>query len=400
MPSCLGDAEREMPQQDAKRWRHVDLRRVALGICHKAIASCGGAKREIFRGSFLLRHWSWGAGSRHHLPMTLTTDVDVSKKSEVRIGPFVLLDELASGAMARVFRARYRPREGERGQVDLDPGAVVVVKVIRNPAETTPALMEAFQKEAELLVLLDHPAITRALTRGITHGRVWVAMEYVEGESFAHVLEAFGQAKYRLKPEVALTLLSDVCEGLAAAHALVDPRGQSLGLVHGDVSPHNLLLDIQGYGRIIDFGCAHLSAREPAPQHVWGTPGYLSPEQARMEPPTQASDVYSLGLILFEMLTGLRAYPVENLPDAVVLGTHAEGRRTRWPDVLDVPERVRLVVEQALQADPAHRPQNAAEMFHLISPLVKEPGKSRRALSIVARDLVKSNAERVAPLFV
>lgn len=324
----------------------------------------------------------------------------LKKKVDVRVGPFVLMDELASGGMARVFRARYRPREEDRQDLGLDYGSVAVLKVMRNMADLSPDLVDAFQREAELLVLLDHPGIVRAITRGVTAGRVWIALEYVEGEDLGTVYDAFVRADLRMKPEVALTLVTDLCEGLAAAHALVDPRGRALGLVHRDISPKNVLLDIHGNARLVDFGSAYMSAREPPGEGVVGSPGYMSPEQARGEPPTQASDVYSLGLILFELLTGSRAYPVESLPDSVILETHGEGRRASWPEDVDVPARVKLIVDQALQMEPALRPPDAGALFHLLAPLVKDPAKARRALSVVARDLVLSNAERPPPLYV
>lgn len=324
----------------------------------------------------------------------------LKKKVDVRVGSFVLMDELASGGMARVFRARYRPRDEDRQDLGLEYGSVVVLKVMRNMADLSPELLDAFQREAELLVLLDHPAIVRALTRGVTAGRVWIALEYVEGEDLGTVLDAFVRAELRMKPDVALTLVTDLCEGLAAAHALVDPRGRPLGLVHRDISPKNVLLDIHGNARLVDFGSAYLSQKESPGEGVIGSPGYMSPEQARGEPASQASDVYSLGLVLFELLTGARAYPVESLPDSVVLESHAEGRRAAWPEDVDVPARVKLIVEQALQLDPALRPPDAGALFHLLSPLAKDPGKSRRALSVVARDLVLSNAERPPPLYV
>lgn len=324
----------------------------------------------------------------------------LKKKSDVRVGPFVLMDELGAGGMARVFRARYRPREDDRQDLGLEYGSVVVLKVMRSMADLSPERAEAFSREADLLVMLDHPGIVRAITRGVTAGRVWLALEYIEGEDLGTVFDAFVRAELRMKPDVALTLVTDLCEALAAAHALVDPRGRPLGLVHRDVSPKNVLLDIHGQARIIDFGTAYFSSREAPGEGVLGTPGYMSPEQARGEPPTQASDVYAIGLILFELLTGTRAFPVESLPDAAVLEAHAEGRRAAWPSDVELSSRLKLVVEQALHEDPAQRPPDAGALFHLLSPLVKDAGKARRALSVVARDLVTSNAERPPPLYV
>jgi serine/threonine protein kinase len=126
----------------------------------------------------------------------------------------------------------------------------------------------------------------------------------------------------------------------------------------------------------------------------------MSPEQARGEPVGQATDVYQLGLIMFELLTSSRAYPVESLPDSIVLQTHAAGRRLGWPDHFEISSRIRAIVDQALHEDPMMRPPEAGALYHLIAPMLKEADASRHALKVVARDLVQSNQERAAPLYV
>lgn len=321
-------------------------------------------------------------------------------KQEPRVGPFVLMDELGSGDTARVFRARYRPRDDERQDLGLDYGAVVVLKVLRGNVELAPEQVEAFTREAELLVMMDHPGIVKAITRGINGGRVWMALEYVEGEDLRTVFDVFVREDLRMKPQVVLTLMADLCAALAAAHGLVDPRGQPLGLVHRDISPRNILLDIHGFPRVVDFGNALLSERETPSGALIGTPGYLAPEQARGEAVTPATDVYALGLIMFELLTSQRAYPVESLPDALVLQTHAQAARLHWPDHFEISSRIRAIVEQALHEDPLMRPPDASALYHLIAPMVRDLDSGRHALKVVARDLVASNAERPQPLFV
>jgi eukaryotic-like serine/threonine-protein kinase len=309
------------------------------------------------------------------------------------------MDDLGAGETARVFRARYRPRDEDR-DLGLEYGTVVVLKVLRNHAELSPEKVETFQREAELLVMLDHPGIVKAITRGINAGRVWMALEYVEGESLRTIVDVLARDALRMKTQVVLSLMSELCAALAAAHELVDPRGHSLGVVHRDISPSNILVDINGSPRLIDFGNALLSARESPAEGVVGTPGYMAPEQARGEPVTPATDVYALGLIMFELLTSQRAYPVESLPDALVLQTHAHASRLDWPDHFEISGRIRTIVDHALHEDADMRPPDAGALYHLLAPMVKDLEESRRALLAVARDLVQTNAERPEPLYV
>lgn len=319
---------------------------------------------------------------------------------ETRVGPFVLMDELGEGGDARIFRARYRPRDDDRQDLGIAYGEVVVLKILRGNAELEPERVEAFTREAELLLMLDHPGIVKTISRGINAGRVWIAMEYVEGEDLRTVFDVFVREELRMKPQVVLALMADLCAAVSAAHALVDARGQSLGLVHRDLSPRNIILDVNGMPRVVDFGTALLSAREAATGQLVGTPGYMSPEQAKNQPLIASSDVYQLGILMFELLTSSRAYPVETLPDSLVLQTHANARRLGWPDHFEISSRIRAIVDGALAEDPVMRPPDASALYHLIAPMVKDADGSRHALKVVARDLVASNQDRPQPLYV
>lgn len=333
--------------------------------------------------------------------MTSAPPVPPRRKGAVRLGPFVIVDEIGQGGMSRLFRAKFLPEEGTATYVPAERGEVVVLKVMRTTADKAPEDAELFSKEADLLVMLDHPGIVRALTRGMHNGRVWIALEYVEGEDLGNVLAAFTQAQLRMKPEVVATLIHDVAEALAAAHALTDPRGRPLGLVHRDISPRNILLDLAGQPRVIDFGTSVFTGAEAKDAlGVVGSPGYLAPEAARMEPVTQASDIYAVGVIFYELLTGRRAFPVENQPDEAILRTHAAGLKPKWPSRLPIPDAFIEVVDSMLSAQPDDRPRDGSELFHLVAPLVKDLDAGRYALSLVSRDLVLSNSERPPPLFV
>lgn len=328
------------------------------------------------------------------------SDVEAPKKPDQRVGPFVLLDELSGGGSARMFRARYRPLPAD-APLALEEDDVVVIKVLRDQAVREPKQVNAFTREAELLAMVDHPCVVRGLTRGVTSGRIWTAIEYVEGEDLSTLFQAARLEQLRLRPEVALVILLDLLAGLAAAQAVVDPRGRPLGLIHRDLSPKNVVLDMKGQTRLVDFGAALLSVREePVDGEIIGTPGYLAPEQARGEQLTQGVDVYSVGLLAFEMLTGTKAFSVDNLPDARILAAHAGNERAPWPSGLEIPLDVKQLVDQATAASPEERPADAAALYALVEGLLPEPEEARARLALVVRDLVMTNPDRPPPLFV
>ncbi|MDP2344153.1 MAG: serine/threonine-protein kinase [Deltaproteobacteria bacterium] len=322
------------------------------------------------------------------------------KKPDQRVGPFVLLDELAGGGTARMFRARYRPLPADP-PVALEEDDLVVIKVLRDVAVRDPKQVNAFTREAELLSMVDHPCVVRGLTRGVTAGRIWMAQEYVEGEDLSILLQAARTEQLRLRPEVALVIMLDLLAGLAAAQSIVDPRGRPLGLIHRDLSPKNVLLDLKGQTRLVDFGAALLSVREePVEGEIIGTPGYLAPEQARGEQLTQGVDVYAAGLLLFEMFTGERAFNVSNLPDARILAAHAGNERAAWPTSMDIPLDVKQLVDQATGPTPEDRPADAAALYALVEGLLSDPDDARARLALVVRDLVLTNPDRPPPLLI
>jgi serine/threonine-protein kinase len=319
------------------------------------------------------------------------------KRPDQRIGSFVVLDELkGAGGLARAFRARYRPQPGDP-PLALDAEDVVLVRVLRDAAVRDPTQVNAFTREAELLALIDHPCMVRGITRGVTSGRIWMATEYVEGEDLGTVLKVAAQEGLRLKPEIALVATLDLLAGLAAAQGLADARGRPMGLVHRGVSPGHVLVDLRGRSHLTDLGIALLSLKEEPTDELVGIPGYLSPEQARREPLTQGSDVYAVGVILFELLSGVRAF--DGAVDDVI-AAHADNRRAPWPDDVELPLDLKALVDQATADTPEERPADAAAMYALVEGLLDDPDDARARLALVVRDLVRTNPERVPPLFV
>lgn len=321
------------------------------------------------------------------------------RRSEQRLGAFVLVDELVSTGVVRTFRALYQP-EARSPAIPLAPGAHACVRVLRDVSARDGDAMEKFSREAELLALVDHPNVARSITRGTSAGRVWHALEYIEGETLDTLLAVMQQEELRLKPELVVSIAADLLAGLAAVQSLHDPRGRPLGLIHRNVTPRNVMVDHTGTARLVDLGSALLSLREEPAADVVGTLGWLAPEQARRDQLTQGVDVYQVGLLMFELLTGRRVFPVENKPDDEALRMHRNNDRARWPRGLELPVEVKALVDQALGATPEERPADAAAFFAVVESLNAEPEEARRRLALVMRDLIRTNPDKPAPLYV
>jgi serine/threonine-protein kinase len=246
---------------------------------------------------------------------------------DVVSGRYKLEAHLGSGATSAVWRAR-----------DLDLGRVVALKVLHG-AGVDPELAGRFEREGVVLGRLSHPNVVPVFANGTDEGRPYLVMAYIEGPSLDRVL-----AEGPLPVDEAMALAADVAAGLAAAHAA--------GVVHRDVKPANIVLSDDGVPHLVDFGIARaddLTAMTRA-DHVLGTASYLSPEQARGEVPGPATDVYALGCVLHELLTGRPPFTGDT-PLAVAY-KHVHDDPPRIPRV---PDDVEAVVRRALAKDPAER---------------------------------------------
>ena len=171
---------------------------------------------------------------------------------------------------------------------------------------------EAFVREARLAVMLVHPNVVHAFDFGQLEGELFLAMEYVEGETLSAIVRAArDRSNGGLPPVLVASILADTCEGLHAAHELRDPQtGAPLNVIHRDVSPHNVMVSYEGHVKLLDFGVAKIDSIDPLTRtgEVKGKTAYMSPEQAMGEPLDRRSDLFSLGAVLFECVSGLRMY--------------------------------------------------------------------------------------------
>src|SRR5579875_3576584 len=237
-----------------------------------------------------------------HLEPTLAAPVAargaVDRMIGQRLGPYRLVEEIGQGGMGTVYRA---VRDDGEFQIE------VAIKVVRGGVSSQ-MLLARFRTERQILARLEHPNIGRLLDGGTTDdGLTYFLMEYIKGEPLTHYCD-----DRKLSVSQRLELFRKVCDGVSYAH-------QNL-IVHRDLKPDNILVTADGTPKLLDFGIAKileipaLDGNEPTMTMVrLGTPAYSSPEQVRGEPVGIATDVYSLGVVLYELLTGQRPYRLESL---------------------------------------------------------------------------------------
>jgi serine/threonine-protein kinase len=251
-----------------------------------------------------------------------------------RFGKYWLDAELAEGGMSRVLRARLRGPGGFEKKL--------VVKQILPRLAQDPEFIELFVREANTLVQMSHPNIVPVYELGVVDGVYFLAMELVEGATVAELLR-----DGPLPEALCAHIGAQICEALRYAH-------ERFGLVHCDVTPRNIIIDASGHVRLLDFGIAAPLARVTHGE-LFGSPGYMSPEQMRGQALSAQSDLFSLGTVLYEALTGERAVPE---PERV-LSAGASSVRPLAAD--DVSSELAALISQLLAPLPASRPSSAAE---------------------------------------
>ena len=270
-------------------------------------------------------------------------------------GKYQLLRVLAQGGMAEVFLAKQVGPEGFE--------KVVVVKRVLPHLSRRPDFVEMFLDEARLNASLSHPNIVQVFDFGLAQGQYFLAMEYLAGEDLSTIYRAAVAAGKTVPPEIVALVGAAACDALNYIHVAVTENGESRRIVHRDISPSNLIITYQGTVKILDFGIAKAEGKLVETQQgtLKGKYAYMSPEQALSEPLDGRSDLFSLGAVLYEMLTGARLFQREGhlaLLKAVTVETILPPSM-RHPSV---PPDMDGVVMRALARDKGARYQSAQEM--------------------------------------
>lgn len=259
-------------------------------------------------------------------------------------GRYRLQNKLGEGGMAEVWLA-----------LDEFLERPVAVKRLRAEFAHDETFLRRFNREAKLVAKLNSPHIVQIYDVAISGEARFIAMEYVEGQDLNALLEE----EAPLLPERALRLLRDIADGIAEAH--------EAGLVHRDLKPANVLISKRGQVKITDFGIARDPSRTAltAPGLVWGTSYYMAPEQVMGKPPTPAMDVYALGVLLFEMLSGQLPYPGDDAMAVSMAHIHQPVPSVRALQSSISVELDRLV-QRLMAKEPAERPQNGRELLRIL----------------------------------
>jgi eukaryotic-like serine/threonine-protein kinase len=288
------------------------------------------------------------------------------------------LEELVGrGGMSSVYRARDQLLE-----------RFVALKVLHPQYAQDEEYVERFRREARSVAKLSHPHIVTVIDRGEDDGRQFIVFEYVDGENLKQLIERTGPLPARQTIELALAIAG----ALAFAH--------EHGLIHRDVKPQNVLLTPDGDAKVTDFGIARsLDVEHGVTQTgtVLGTSNYLSPEQADGRPTTPSSDIYSLGVVLYELLTGEVPFPGANFV-AVAMKHLNEAPPDLAAQRPDIPLRLAAAVERALEKEPVHRfatmDEFAAELRQCLAAL-DEPDSERTLIVPPPRVLRESRPHPV-----
>src|ERR1700750_2424526 len=257
-----------------------------------------------------------------------------------------------------VFDGRYRIERklGAGGMADVllaedqELGRRVAIKILNDRHAADDSFIERFRREAKNAAGLSHPNIVSIYDRGEAEGTYYIAMEYLDGRSLKELIVARGPAPVKIAIDYARQILAAV--GFAHKH----------GIVHRDIKPHNVLVGGEGRLKVTDFGIARSGASQMTEVgSIIGTAQYLSPEQARGAPVDQTSDLYSVGVVLYEMLTGQVPFTGDT-PLEIAMKHLSEVPVPPSELRDDVPEDLDLVVLRALAKDPSERYQSAEEM--------------------------------------
>lgn len=282
--------------------------------------------------------------------------IKVEIPAQETIGDYVLEEKIASGGMAELFKAKRKGVEGFEK-------TVAVKRILPHIAEDR-ELVEMLIDEAKIASQLSHPNIVQIFDLGKKEGFYFIAMEYVHGKDLRAILKTLNSKGKILPYEISAYIAMKICDALYYAHNKTDISGKALKIVHRDVSPQNILISFDGEVKLTDFGVAKASTKihQTVAGQIKGKMLYMSPEQSKgSKEIDHRSDIYSLGCVLFEMVTGKKLFMAES--EMAVLEKVQKGKIVK-PSKLnpDVPAQLESIVLKALKMRPSERYQSALEM--------------------------------------
>ncbi|HEY0713811.1 MAG TPA: serine/threonine-protein kinase [Polyangia bacterium] len=301
-----------------------------------------------------------------------------------RFGLFRLIDRIDDGTGeggSELYRALW-------AQMPREPERLCVVKRLRPELCSSPAFVRMFEKEAEVLAALDHPNLVKTYERGLVETVPYVAMEWLEGLDLSSLMRSIRIAGSTLSVEVAIFIAHELARGLAHGHAACNREGNPLKLVHRDIKPTNVVLLPNGGVKLIDFGATRVSSFIGQNVSTDGVrsnrPSYISPEQMRGGMIDARADLFSLGAVLWEMLTGRPLFPAADPRETT--NKLLTGDLLR-PSVLrpEVPAALDDVIMKMLHRDVALRHQTAISVAQDLAQFLPAPADDARAVGSLVR---------------
>jgi len=305
--------------------------------------------------------------------LTMETPAEWLARGVLFAGRYEIIEELGTGGMGRVFRAYDKKIDEE-----------VALKLIRMDIAAEKRTVERFRNEIKVARKITHPSVCRVHDLGEDGKTLYFTMEYVRGED----LKSLIHRTKALTIGVSLAIARQIAEGLAEAH--------KLGIVHRDLKPGNIMIDKEGKAKIMDFGIARVRLERGVTQEgtVIGTPEYMSPEQFEGEPADGRSDIYALGVILFEMIVGCRPFEGET-PFSI-----AHKHKTEPPPIPkklmpQIPESLNKLILRCLEKDAAKRYQSADELLSSLGEIEKSIAPTETLLA--KRKTISTKKAMTAP---
>lgn len=281
-------------------------------------------------------------------------------------GRYRLTGRIAVGGMAELFKAHITGMEGFE--------KIVAIKKILPHLTDQEELVQAFVGEAKLAALLNHPNIVQIYEFGSIHGGYFIAMEHLSGKDLSLISLQSKNRGIPISLEHALHVVARVCEGLDYAHRRTDPQGRPLSVIHRDISPPNILVTYEGEVKIVDFGVAKAAGMNTKTRDgvIKGKVCYMSPEQASGLDVDHRSDLFSAGILLYEMTTGQRMFAGD--PLHTLLRVREADFQPAESIAPELPQDLHAILGRALAKDPQRRYQSAAEMLLDIEEFLHRAG--------------------------
>ena len=281
-----------------------------------------------------------------------------------RVGRQVVYEKIGEGGMAEIFLAQRWAGVGGTQRI-------VLKRLLKHFAED-PGLVKALVNEAKVASRVSSGNIAQVMGLEEHEGTVYIAMEYVEGLDLSHLLRLFSKHGLRVPVAFVFHVVTGLLNGVEAVHRAKDESGRELGLVHLDISPGNILVSFEGEVKLCDFGIARSTARgilDRARARVQGKFSYMSPEQARGDELDHRSDIYTSGIVMWELLAGRKMYKAADPGEVWRMAVKA--------DVPQLPDRglpdyqgLHRILSKALRLEPGHRYESAKDFHEAVNDYV------------------------------